>query len=99
MNRLPLAVIAGIAFAAGLIGRIDHAATQTVTTQHDLVLSAAAKKSGQAHQRGAPGQIACTVAGCYPIPPNCHPETGYNWDGIPTGFDVVVCRRPRGRRG
>lgn len=39
------------------------------------------------------GQIACTVAGCRRIPPNCHPQTGYSMWGIPTGFDVVVCRR------
>ena len=97
MTSRPLAVIVGTAFALGLIGHVDRAATQTVTTQHGLVLSAAAKKAGQALQRGVPGQIACTVAGCHPIPPNCHPETGYNWDGIPTGFDIVVCGPPRGR--
>jgi hypothetical protein len=39
------------------------------------------------------GQIACTVAGCQRIPPNCHPEQGYTPWGTPTGFDVVVCRR------
>ena len=26
-------------------------------------------------------------------------EAGYNWDGIPTGFDIFVCRYPRARRG
>lgn len=56
---------------------------------------AATKKS----TRQPAGQIACTVAGCQRIPPNCHPEMGYNWDGIPTGFDIVVCGPPRGRRG
>jgi len=63
-----------------------------------LTISAASKKSTSA-QRQESGQIACTVSGCQRIPPNCHPETGYNWDGIPTGFDIVVCRSPRGRRG
>jgi hypothetical protein len=24
---------------------------------------------------------------------------GYSWDGIPTGFDIVVCAPPRGRGG
>lgn len=90
MTSRPLAVIVGTAFALGLIGHVTH---------HGLVLSAAAKTAGQARQRGVPGQIACTIAGCYPIPPHCHPEAGYNWDGIPTGFDIVVCRPPRGRRG
>jgi hypothetical protein len=41
------------------------------------------------------GQIACTVAGCHRIPANCHPTMGYTWDGIPSGFDVVICRRRR----
>lgn len=39
------------------------------------------------------GQIACTVTGCQRIPPRCHPEMGYTPDGIPTGFDIVVCPR------
>ena len=36
-------------------------------------------------------QVACTVAGCMPIPRGCHPETGYTPDGTPSGFDVAVC--------
>jgi hypothetical protein len=63
-----------------------------------ITISAASKKSASA-RRQEPGQIACTVAGCQRIPPNCHPQTGYNWDGIPSGFDIVVCRAPRGQRG
>jgi len=42
-------------------------------------------------RRGGPGQIACTVTGCHRIPPGCHPEMGYDLDGVPTGFDIVVC--------
>jgi hypothetical protein len=63
-----------------------------------VTISAASKKSTSSRRQEA-GQIACTVSGCQRIPPNCHPQTGYNWDGIPTGFDVVVCRGPRNRRG
>ena len=37
-------------------------------------------------------QVACTPFGCQRIPRNCHPEPGFNWDGEPTGFDIVVCR-------
>ena len=51
-------------------------------------LSAASKKSMAARTRREPGKIACTVAGCHEI---------YNWDGIPTGFDIVVCTPYRGR--
>jgi hypothetical protein len=36
-------------------------------------------------------QIACTVVGCIPVQRGCHPEMGYTPDGVPTGFDVVVC--------
>ena len=63
-----------------------------------ITVSAASKKSTST-RRQEPGQIACTISGCQRIPPGCHPETGYNWDGIPTGFDIVVCHSPRGRRG
>ena len=63
-----------------------------------VLVSAASKKSTTSRRREE-GQIACTVSGCQRIPPNCHPETEYNWDGIPTGFDMVVCRPPKGRRG
>ena len=37
-------------------------------------------------------QIACTVLGCHPVPPGCHPETGYDFWGNPTGLDVIACR-------
>ena len=63
-----------------------------------LILTAApaatAKKRHVAHRVRQPaGQIACTINGCHRIPPQCHPEMGYSWDGIPTGFDIVVCPR------
>jgi hypothetical protein len=38
------------------------------------------------------GQIACSKIGCRRIPPNCHPEQSYDWNGMPTGYDQVVCR-------
>jgi hypothetical protein len=38
------------------------------------------------------GQIACTKYGCVPIPPNCHPDTDYYWNGMPTGYDRIICR-------
>jgi hypothetical protein len=38
------------------------------------------------------GEIACGKYGCQRIPPNCHPETDYYWNGLPTGYDRVVCR-------
>jgi hypothetical protein len=56
-----------------------------------LAVSAAKKKPRPPRQHT--GQIACTIAGCIRIPPECHPEMGYTIDGIPTGFDIVVCPR------
>jgi len=53
---------------------------------------AVAKKRKPADRAETGGQIACTVTGCQRIPARCHPQTGYNWNGVPTGFDVVVCR-------
>ena len=42
----------------------------------ETMISAKSKKSTSA-RRQEPGQIACTVAGCQRIPPNCHPEAGH----------------------
>jgi hypothetical protein len=79
-----------VALAAGLATVPAQAQSETVAQ------SAAAKKQPAKHRtakRQRPmHQVACTVFGCHPIPAGCHPETGYDWDGLPTGFDVVVCR-------
>ena len=93
MTRLLTIVVIG-----ALLGTLCTAASG-LEVPVGITISAASKKSATAARRQEPGQIACTVAGCQRIPPNCHPQTGYNWDGIPTGFDIVVCRPPRGRRG
>jgi hypothetical protein len=52
---------------------------------------AASKHHRAKAARAAQPQIACTVVGCIPVPPGCHPEIGYGPDGTPTGFDVTVC--------
>lgn len=36
-------------------------------------------------------EIACTVAGCAPVPRGCHQEPGYTFDGEPTAFAVILC--------
>jgi hypothetical protein len=90
-------VIASMAIAL-TIGAAERATAKTTKTGFGTALSAAKKKTA-AGQNRVPSQIACTVGGCHPIPPGCRPQTGYNWDGIPTGFDIVVCPPPRGRRG
>ncbi len=84
--RHACSVLVIAALAAGLAATPAQAQSETV---------AAAKKQPAKHRaakRAQPArQIACTVLGCHPVPPGCHPETGYYWDGLPTGFDIVVC--------
>lgn len=87
-------IVGAVILAVSLIGNVDRS-----VAQNNFSLSAATKKPASTRQARPPGQIACTVTGCHPIPPNCHPEMGYNWDGIPTGFDIVVCGPPRRRGG
>jgi hypothetical protein len=99
MKHNALSIIIGAAIAFGLCGEAERPAAHAANRHQSITLSVAAKKSSPTRERRAPGQIACTVSGCNPIPPGCHPETGYNWDGIPTGFDIVVCRPQRRPRG
>ena len=72
-----------VAFGA-LLGTLCTA-TRGLEAPVGIAISAASKKSATSARRQEPGQIACTVSGCQRIPPNCHPQTGYNWDGIPPG--------------
>lgn len=62
----------------------------------DAVAPVAAKKAVRHHPRHArakrAAQVACTVYGCHPIPPNCHPVQGYDFWGNPSAFDDVICR-------
>ena len=53
---------------------------------------ASAKHSKKYVRSAQPSQIACTKYGCYPIAPNCHPTTQYDWRGNPTGYDAIACR-------
>ena len=41
-------------------------------------------------------RIACTDVGCLPVPPGCFPTGGKTLNGLPTGYDVMVC--PGGTR-
>ncbi|HET9716771.1 MAG TPA: hypothetical protein VFP60_11360 [Pseudolabrys sp.] len=76
-------------------------AAHITTTNLETAISAVTKKRSKPRsvRQRQEGQIACTVSGCQRIPPECHPETEYNWDGIPTGFDAIVCRPLRIPRG
>ena len=76
-----------LAFVATVIAPVAPAAAQS-----SLQATQPKKKPMKRPARSAPRQVACTEFGCHPIPPNCRPQTGYRWDGMPSGFDVVVCR-------
>jgi hypothetical protein len=80
-----LALIAPLALAL-TVAPLGVAQAQLAQTKKQTTIA-------QTHKRAAgQSKIACTVAGCQTIPPNCHPEPGMSWDGMPTGFDIIVCR-------
>ena len=79
------ALIAPLALAL-TVAPLGVAQAQSAQTKKEMTVA-------QKHKRAAgQSKIACTVAGCQTIPPNCHPEPGMSWDGMPTGFDIIVCR-------
>jgi hypothetical protein len=54
-----------------------------------LPASAARKKPHPVPPPSTP--IACSRGYCHPVPAGCHPEPGFLPDGMPSGYDVVVC--------
>jgi len=78
--------VAAAALFAALVAAVAAAPAAAATKHHRHHVSQKAR-GAYASQR----QIACTVVGCAPVPPGCHPEMGYTPDGTPTGFDVAVC--------
>jgi hypothetical protein len=76
--------------ALGFPGLGELSFVQTTVAADTATLSAATKKNPAASRQREPSQVACTELGCHPIPPGCRSQMGYNWDGIPTGFDI--CR-------
>ena len=87
MNRKVVMTAATIALGLDLD---EQFIVQTAVAADTATLSAAPRKKTAAKRQREPSQVACTELGCHPIPPGCHPQMGYNWDGIPTGFDIVV---------
>jgi hypothetical protein len=65
------------------------------TTSKSRHITASSQMHPRSHRRAAAApqrQIACTVLGCHPVPPGCHPEPQRYFSGMTTGFDTVVCR-------
>jgi hypothetical protein len=58
-----------------------------------LASGAADAKQKRKHvtRTAQPAHIACTKYGCYPIAPNCRPQTQYDFWGNPTGYDAIAC--------
>jgi hypothetical protein len=85
-----------VAVAAMLAIAIACTASMTPAQAGDGVTPSSAAGKKHHAKRARPlsdgHQIACTVLGCHPVPRNCHPVTGYNFWGEPTGFDDIVCR-------
>ena len=84
-----------IAIAVAAMMALVVPAAQAGAHRADLSATLSAVKKKQRARHPGPvksgGQIACTVTGCQPVPAGCHPEIEYNFDGIPTGFDMIVC--------
>jgi len=90
---LSLALALALAVSAAFVLAAPSAFAAGEAGAHALSLSAAKKKA--ARRAPTSGYIACTELGCHPTPPGCRPEAGRYWDGLPTGFDIVVCPRRR----
>lgn len=91
MPRRYLAVAAlAAAFAAGAVLQPADAQARPDAPQAGVKKQAPKKRAVRAPRPG--GQIACTEFGCRRIPANCYPTQGYCWDGLPSGYDVIVCR-------
>jgi hypothetical protein len=89
--RTGLKIAIAVAAALALIVPVAQAAVQAGGLSGTL---SAAKIKQRAQHPGAvapAGQIACTKFGCRRIPPGCHPEIEYDFDGMPTGFNIIVC--------
>lgn len=93
MNKalLVLSLASALAFAAGTV-----VSAKAQTKAGDGIARGTAKK--QKPRRQAPresGYVACTFVGCIKVPPGCRPVTDYDFDGMPTGFDAILC--PNGK--
>ena len=99
MQRAVIIAAATFLLGATLCSAQSAALCDTTHASAAQEFSAAKRKAKQrspghqAYGRSRPQtQIACTPAGCNPIPPGCRVRPGMNpftWD--PSGFDEIVC--------
>jgi hypothetical protein len=67
----------------------DQATDQAGQADESRAAKPKARSPGANRRNGT--QIACTRTGCRPIPRGCRIEIERDWDGLPTGFDEVIC--------
>lgn len=87
-------LILAISFIVQIVG--PAVARDKASTKQQHVAAAtqpahAHRRRGSATRSIAPSQIACTVIGCNPVPPGCHPEPQRYFSGMTTGYDAIVC--------
>jgi hypothetical protein len=68
--------------------RPDHAVTDFSSARRH---KRRAPAEAVPHYRHGSGTIACTRAGCNPVPPGCHAVRDRLVDGSPSGFQIIVC--------
>lgn len=88
-RHLAIAALA-VVFTAGAVLQPALAQPRPDAPQASVKKQTPKKRVVRAPRTG--GQIACTEFGCRRIPANCYPTTGYRWDGLPSGYDVIICR-------
>jgi hypothetical protein len=89
--RTDLKIAIAVAATLALVVPSAQAAAHTAGLSDTL---SATKIKQRARYPGAVepgGQIACTKFGCQRVPAGCHPEIEYDFDGMPTGFNIIVC--------
>jgi len=90
-----MAILVAAALVAGLPSPPAH--KSRVIKPSDQALAQTGQMDGRppAARKKQPGpaktQIACTRLGCNSIPRGCRVVPERNWDGLPTGFDAIVC--------
>ena len=95
--RLSLSVLAGLYLAGMALAPPPSFAGNSVPVASigapDEASAAKRQRRKRAPMmRSRPGTlIACTRGGCNAIPRGCRIETEMTMDGLPTGFDAVVC--------
>lgn len=96
-RHLAIAAIAAV-FALGSFSAPAVAQTPQAASAAGLAKAQAEKPqpkkrrvTHRAVRRSAGGQIACTPGGCHRVPAGCHPTQGFLWNGMPSGYDVIIC--------